>query len=358
MDKTQMEKLREPFPESQVKWKAQSTTKDKQRALAVAYVDARNIMQRLDDVIGAENWGDDFKVLRLDPAEVVAQCWLTVGDVTKSDVGEAHKGDSGSGDLVKTAFTDAFKRAAVKFGICRYLYFLPGAWVDYDEQYKKLKEMPKLPTWATPAGWASIQKRQDTETPEAPEVLSGADEIALKQKAIELAMDLIDKGYTADQIKAYMKGGALPEKPVDKDASEQTRAEPVVQPTAEDPPKTNPPPAQPTAGTQTRAQPASPNGGNGDVWFKRADNLVNATYGTIASLIMGAFPGKFDDNVHVIRAWRKDTDQSGDWEMKNRLSKPEPVDMYNWASTREKSTGAAERQTAAVTAQTEDEIPF
>ena len=137
--------LREPFLPGMVQWKAQSTTKDKKRALAVAYIDARAVMDRLDGVVGAGQWYDKYQVLRIaangEDAWVV-ECSLTLLGVTKVDVG--------FGEDAKSAYSDAFKRAGVKFGIARYLYDLPKVWVDYDAQRKQLVEEPALPAWAMP----------------------------------------------------------------------------------------------------------------------------------------------------------------------------------------------------------------
>jgi len=69
--------------------------------------------------------------------------------VTKVDVGgESDQKDVG--DKRKAAFSDALKRAAVKFGISRYLYNLPGVWCDYDAKAKQLAKAPTLPIWALP----------------------------------------------------------------------------------------------------------------------------------------------------------------------------------------------------------------
>src|SRR5207249_11297034 len=55
------------------------------------------------------------------------------------------------GDRRKAAFSDALKRAAVKFGIGRYLYRLPALWVDYDPAKKQLRSTPQLPPSAIPS---------------------------------------------------------------------------------------------------------------------------------------------------------------------------------------------------------------
>jgi hypothetical protein len=79
-------------------------------------------MNRLDDVLGPENWWARFRMVA---AESVL-CYLTVRlpdgtKVTKSDVGGC-AGMSDPGDDDKSAASDGLKRAAVHFGVGRYLY--------------------------------------------------------------------------------------------------------------------------------------------------------------------------------------------------------------------------------------------
>ncbi len=85
------------------------------------YVTARTVMNRLDEVLGPENWWDEYA-----PMENAVICKLTVrlpdgSTVTKSDAG-GFTTTADSSDYEKTGFSDAFKRAAVKFGVARYLY--------------------------------------------------------------------------------------------------------------------------------------------------------------------------------------------------------------------------------------------
>jgi uncharacterized protein (DUF3820 family) len=150
--------LAEPFPAGDVSWKAQATNKDKTRALAVAYVDARDVMDRLDEVVGPQGWSDTYRVVVV-AGESAVECTLTVLGVSKTDVGTP--GDSS--DKAKGAYSDAFKRAAVRFGIGRYLYRLPKAWVDYDSRRKQLVETPALPGWALPDA-ERAQKRAPART--------------------------------------------------------------------------------------------------------------------------------------------------------------------------------------------------
>jgi hypothetical protein len=50
------------------------------------------------------------------------------------------------------------KRAAVKFGIGRYLYRLPAQWQDYDPQRRQFVKTPSLPPWAIPDGLSFEQE--------------------------------------------------------------------------------------------------------------------------------------------------------------------------------------------------------
>jgi hypothetical protein len=137
-----MERLAAPFTDQQVKWKPQTVQGN--RALALAYIDARAVQKRLDEVLGPENWQSKYEVL---PDGAVC-CTLSVrlgGEwITKSDVGGQSEQPDG-GDRIKAAFSDSLKRAAVQFGIGRHLYDLPKQWVGYDPQKRQFTQPPKLP---------------------------------------------------------------------------------------------------------------------------------------------------------------------------------------------------------------------
>lgn len=121
--------LAEPFPQESVSWRAGAMTRDGKKAMALAYIDARDVMRRLDEVFGIAGW----------------QCrYERLGDVTVCSIGVWFRADGepektwiwkadGAGDTdfeaEKGALSDAFKRAAVRWGIGRYLYDLPSPWV-------------------------------------------------------------------------------------------------------------------------------------------------------------------------------------------------------------------------------------
>ncbi len=108
------EALAAPFAAGEVKQRPQGCRQ-------LSYVTARTVMNRLDEVLGPENWWDDYT-----PLEHSVICRLTIrlpdGQVvTKVDAGgEAGMADAGDND--KSGFSDAFKRTAVKWGVGRYLY--------------------------------------------------------------------------------------------------------------------------------------------------------------------------------------------------------------------------------------------
>lgn len=139
--------LSEPFDPREVKFKPQSVKGN--RALALAYVDVRVIQDRLDRVLGVEGWQDEYQLLPDGSVMCKLQLLIDGKWITKSDVGSPSEQPDG-GDRLKAAFSDALKRAAVKFGIGRYLYRLPASWVDYDSAKKQFVSTPQLPAFALP----------------------------------------------------------------------------------------------------------------------------------------------------------------------------------------------------------------
>lgn len=147
--------LYEPFELNEIKCKPQTVKGN--RALAVFYIDSRLVMDRLDDVLGVMGWRDHYEVQP--DGSVVCTLSLKLGEewISKTDVGSPSE-QPDSGDRLKAAFSDALKRAAVKFGIGRYLYRLPLTWADYDTVKRAFVTQPRLPDWAKPV--RSIDRKQ------------------------------------------------------------------------------------------------------------------------------------------------------------------------------------------------------
>lgn len=98
------------------KYKPQSVNSFK--ATMVAYIDARDVQDLLDDVVGPENWATDYRVINEN---------MFCGIGIKSAEGWVWKWDCGTESNVeqeKGEASDAFKRAAVQWGVGRFLYRL------------------------------------------------------------------------------------------------------------------------------------------------------------------------------------------------------------------------------------------
>jgi hypothetical protein len=164
MNQLQQE-LMKPFPPESVSWRVGSTNRDKTKGMALAYIDARNVMDRLDNVVGFNNWQDEY--VETPKGRVICRIGIKVGEdwIYKSDgAGEtSYEGEKG-------AISDAFKRAAVKFGIGRYLYSLKAPWVEVEERGRtvviKKHEYAKLR--ATLGGNPAPATRQNAQQPPAP----------------------------------------------------------------------------------------------------------------------------------------------------------------------------------------------
>jgi hypothetical protein len=149
--------LRAPFAAEDVKFKPAVVSGN--RALAVAYVDARTIMDRLDEVLGVDGWQDRYEVLPDGNVACRLRCKIGEQWITKVDVGGPSE-QPDDGDKLKAAFSDALKRAAVKFGIGRFLYHVPHQWCDYDPKKRCFVTAPKLPAWAVAAPPARLTAEQ------------------------------------------------------------------------------------------------------------------------------------------------------------------------------------------------------
>lgn len=127
------DKLAERFHPKQVHWRIGQTRKrgDGYEGKVLAYLDARDVMDRLDSIVGPENWEDYYA--ETSSGRVICSLTLRCSDdgrkVTKSD-GAGSTGFEGE----KGAISDAFKRAAVKFGIGRYLYSIDAPWVTVNHK--------------------------------------------------------------------------------------------------------------------------------------------------------------------------------------------------------------------------------
>lgn len=152
--------LRDPFKPEDIEWRVSRAGEKngKSWATVLAYVTNRAIQERLDSVCGPVNWKNEYKDI---PGGGVECCiYIKCGDewVGKWDAAqETHI------EATKGGRSGAMKRAAVQWGIGRYLYKLTENFAIVSEngshyqkgkqgEYKSFKwDAPKLPSWALPS---------------------------------------------------------------------------------------------------------------------------------------------------------------------------------------------------------------
>jgi hypothetical protein len=127
-----------PFPSDSIEWRVGSTNSEKTKGLPVCYLNARTVMDRLDSVCGPENWQCNYL-----PAPSLMICniglripggeWIWKADGAGATDFEGEKG----------MLSDALKRAAVRWGVGRYLYEIDAKWVPI-EQHGKSYSIPAI----------------------------------------------------------------------------------------------------------------------------------------------------------------------------------------------------------------------
>lgn len=147
--KTIREELARPFAPEDLEWRIQVMSKDKTSGLAIPYVTNRAIQDRLDEVVGLENWYNDYKPWHGNGKKDAQICGISIyfedkGFITKWDGAE----DSDI-EPIKGGLSDAMKRAAVQWGIGRVLYKMTKPlWVKIEQKGNSYvicdTERPKL----------------------------------------------------------------------------------------------------------------------------------------------------------------------------------------------------------------------
>jgi len=134
------DKLKAPFPPDQVSWRIGRKSKDGKKALPLAYLDARDVMDRLDDVCGPAGWQCKYShangktVCDIGIRCGQGQIGLRTGtDYSAEWIWKADGAGDSDIEAEKGALSDAFKRAAVRWGIGRYLYDIKAPYVSIDE---------------------------------------------------------------------------------------------------------------------------------------------------------------------------------------------------------------------------------
>ena len=163
-----LKKLAEPFPEEDIEWRVSQSgnSNGKVWCRVLAYITARAIQSRLDEVVGPENWKNEPQVVtEVRPGAYSIQVGISIriNDewVTKYDVAEPTQVEPAKG-----GFSGAMKRAGAMWGVARYLYHLDETFAEVAETggkgWNRAKlpqtaggglyhwKQPRLPSWALP----------------------------------------------------------------------------------------------------------------------------------------------------------------------------------------------------------------
>lgn len=157
--------LSSPFPAEYVEWRIGATNQkwrkegEPLKGTPLCYIDARCVMDRLDTICGVDGWQCNYSAginssivcnlgIRMPKGE-----WLWKADGAGATDMEGEKG----------MLSDALKRAAVRWGIGRYLYEIKAPRIELeqrgstavipDAQYNKLNEIYEKA--AQKFGWGS-----------------------------------------------------------------------------------------------------------------------------------------------------------------------------------------------------------
>jgi hypothetical protein len=156
-------RLAAPFPPGLLGWLPLAKEPHRDGTMPVAaYLDGKAVTDRLDEGLGVAGWEDAYDPLPTGCVRCRLRCKIAGEWVAKEDVG-GPSAQPDPGDKTKAAFTDALKRAAVKFGVGRYLAALPRFRVRWDDRLKRPAEAPELPAWALPAPPAAPDARASGE---------------------------------------------------------------------------------------------------------------------------------------------------------------------------------------------------
>jgi hypothetical protein len=173
-------KLHEPFAADEIEWRAQQAgdTSRGPYVRVLAYVTNRAIMNRLDEVVGPGNWHNTYT----DAPGGGILCGLSIRVPRRTQANQEDgfewvtkwdAADQTDIEAVKGGHSNAMKRAAVQWGIGRYLYNLESNYAEISEErqrgsdwsYAKTKggtevwwRAPQLPDWALPGGTGSPHK--------------------------------------------------------------------------------------------------------------------------------------------------------------------------------------------------------
>jgi len=173
-----IEIIRKPFHVAEVEWRIQRSgySGEKIWAVAVPYITARAVHDRLDEAFGSTGWYNEFRVMEVPGGVSGVICRMNYLD---PETAEWRYKENGAGQThiepFKGGLSDAEKRAFEQLGGGRYLYNLGDEFVEVaDKRNEKFCNyartpkphdkvfywaIPSLPDWAIPGVRKAVQEQ-------------------------------------------------------------------------------------------------------------------------------------------------------------------------------------------------------
>lgn len=206
-----------PFPAEDIEWRVQQcgiSAKSGPWAMVLCYVTNRAIMKRLDEVCGKAGWRNEYRDI---PNNGGVECGISIKFkdewITKWDAAENTQIEG-----VKGGRSGAMKRAAVQWGIGRYLYQLEERFatcsVERNNSWNKASfkdkgtnqyttiwwQTPELPEWALPA--KKGEKKADLkDVAHQPEPAEPLNQLAASEDADKILSEFSDYASKETDIK-------------------------------------------------------------------------------------------------------------------------------------------------------------
>lgn len=188
--KALLAQLKNPFDPKLVKWRVGGGSKQ------LAYIDARDVMKRLDEVMGAN--GYKTKLIPVSDGGFICELslFLEMPDGSYQWVTRSDGANNTKVEPLKGGISSALKRAANAWGIGRYLYYL-------DPNKFNKGNSAQWPKWALPNN--SVENWEDIAELEADENTGMDDPEEIIANALGLA-EKIRNAATKEELKEIVKG--------------------------------------------------------------------------------------------------------------------------------------------------------
>ena len=270
--------LQEPVPSNEIKYRqAKYGLTEGESVQMLAYIDARYVMQVLDDTFGVENWSNEYVLLG---AKTFCKLSVTFPDgkvVSKMDVGAETDFEQEKGVV-----SDALKRTAVLFGIGRDLYSLPKYWTeagrngfvsrDWHPPTSTPNHIQTNPTKAGGGGSQDYSTTKLTDTPPA--------KTSVQQKADEVVANIMKTApETAPPKPSYNRPQMAQSPPAQNNTSDLLTIKGV----------------ELKASSQKAIMVEQSGSGSGEVWIPNSQ-IKNRTINNVGDIGSISIPGWLADN--------------------------------------------------------------